>query len=182
MTPDWEGAKGLANDIFAATEDVSQTTLRGQFCEDPWALDVIHYITGDTTSFTVSERCGLCHKVVGFSIEGRKLWWTSTKTSDRTAQTECVPSSEGLLRAAQAHGMDTLLGTTHGYTFRMHISGPHYIQIRYEQSWNALDARVSAHNTSTHYYNLSNAVNPSTSSVVTTYPYQLAKAASRSSC
>ncbi|KIJ22798.1 hypothetical protein M422DRAFT_84944, partial [Sphaerobolus stellatus SS14] len=103
VQPEWEGRKGLRNDMFGVKEDDELTALKERFREDPWFLEIVDYLVGDTKSMTVRERRRLYHKTAGFWIEDRKLWRVSTKATDRTARTECIPCTGGLLKARKTH-------------------------------------------------------------------------------
>ncbi|KIJ43023.1 hypothetical protein M422DRAFT_170516, partial [Sphaerobolus stellatus SS14] len=94
---------GLVNDIFGVKEDEELTGMRERFKEDPWALEIIEYLAGATTSLTVRERRRLHHRATGFWIEKGRLWRGNTKTKDRTSKAECIPCVEGLSRARKTH-------------------------------------------------------------------------------
>ncbi|KIJ35102.1 hypothetical protein M422DRAFT_80194, partial [Sphaerobolus stellatus SS14] len=103
VQPEWEGKKGLVNNVFGIEDDGELIALRERFREDPWFLEIVDYLVGNTKSLSVRERRRLHHKAAGFWLEDGKLWRASTKATDRTAKTECIPCAEGIQKARTAH-------------------------------------------------------------------------------
>ncbi|KIJ29606.1 hypothetical protein M422DRAFT_80122, partial [Sphaerobolus stellatus SS14] len=103
VTQDWEDREGLKNDVFGIGEDKEMTALRDRFMEDPWFLEVVDYLLGNTKELSVRERRRLHHKAAGFWLEDGKLWRGTTKAMNRSSKAECISCTDGLQKAREAH-------------------------------------------------------------------------------
>ncbi|KIJ22817.1 hypothetical protein M422DRAFT_84382, partial [Sphaerobolus stellatus SS14] len=103
VTPDWEEREGMKHDIFGVEEDEAMTAIRDRFKDDPWFLEVVDYLLGNMKKLSVRERRRLYHKAAGFWLEDGKLWKGTTRATDRSAKVECIPGTEGLLKAREVH-------------------------------------------------------------------------------
>jgi len=74
VSEDWEGARGLVNDLFGVSEEVTLTALQNRFKSEPLFFDVIGALCDIDQEKTERERKWARHRALGYMIEDGKLW------------------------------------------------------------------------------------------------------------
>ena len=115
VQPDWDQRQGVKNDVMQVTaESTHQHEVLTRYADDVFFRPITQHLLGLNSGDSPQDRRRAAHRATGFMIENGKLWRISTRATDRTPKTECIPSSEAFDLARRHHEDRGHFGHEHG--------------------------------------------------------------------